>query len=365
MLSAPGWVVHSHAAEEESVYELTVQDQPLNLVMESLLWQALETTVELSAIGGARHREICSKKLKPPGGNPRRRPRQALSVLIPHSDSGRPPLSDLFVLSMVTHLAVEIAQRGFAMLLHTVPPPMSDWIADLIRSHRSDGIIAVGQGTEARALERLARTHRPLVIWGEPLEDPSCCTVGIDNVTGARSAVEHLLQIGRRRIVFLAHDSETAEARLRYEGYRHALEVAPLGTAPPRVISSDLVAGTGHAESEFGGKGSAFDAVFAASDITAMRLLRSLAASGLRVPEDVAVVGFGDIPLAEHWNPTLTTVRQDAREGARMLVELLLRRLVGEDTGSIVLPATVIVRESSAGRSVGGGFRVPAESRGP
>ena len=93
-----------------------------------------------------------------------------------------------------------------------------------------------------------------------------------------------------------------------------------------------------------------FDAVFAATDIIAISSMRAIVASGVRVPRDVAVVGFDDVAMAAHVHPSLTTVRQDLARGAALLVDLLLRRIAGEDTTSVVLPPELIVRESSGGR---------------
>jgi DNA-binding LacI/PurR family transcriptional regulator len=93
--------------------------------------------------------------------------------------------------------------------------------------------------------------------------------------------------------------------------------------------------------------GAAFDAVGAASDVIALSAIRALVASGLNVPQDVAVVGFDDISIAAHSQPSLATLRQNLEHGARTLVDLLLRRLNGEDTPSATMPAELIVRESS------------------
>jgi DNA-binding LacI/PurR family transcriptional regulator len=94
-------------------------------------------------------------------------------------------------------------------------------------------------------------------------------------------------------------------------------------------------------------EGGKFDAVFAATDVIAISAIRAIVASGLTVPRDVAVVGFDDISMAAYSNPPLTTVRQDLQRGAKILVDLVLRRIEGEDTPSATMPAELIVRESS------------------
>ena len=94
-------------------------------------------------------------------------------------------------------------------------------------------------------------------------------------------------------------------------------------------------------------EGVVFDAIFAASDVIALGALRALQASQVSVPDDVSVIGFDDLPLAEHAHPRLTTVQQDLRRGAAALVEFLFRRLDGEVTPSAILPVTIIGRDSS------------------
>ena len=103
----------------------------------------------------------------------------------------------------------------------------------------------------------------------------------------------------------------------------------------------------------FASSGASFDAVVGASDVIAMSAIRAITASGLAVPVDVAVVGFDDVTMAAHVNPPLTSVRQDFRRGAHTLVDVLLRRMGGEETPSVAMPAELIVRESSASASGG------------
>ncbi len=279
--------------------------------------------------------------------NLRLRRTQTLSVVIPLGHESGQPLTDPFFVEMLGHLADEITQRGYGMFLQKVLPPMKDWLQQLIGGHRADGIIVIGQSTEHRALEAVAPHYRPLVVWGGHLPQQSYCTVGTDNVAGAFAAVEHLVRTGRRRILFLG-DPSVPEISLRYEGYQQALARGPRGMAHHKIVPAHLTADTAYeAMRAYIREGGQFDAVFAATDVIAISAIRAITASGLRVPDDVAVVGFDDISLAAHSNPSLTTVRQDLHRGARTLVELMFRRLNDEDTPSATMPAELIVRESS------------------
>jgi DNA-binding LacI/PurR family transcriptional regulator len=280
--------------------------------------------------------------------NLRLRRTQTISVVIPLGHETGQALSDPFFVQMLGHLADEITQRGYGMFLQKILPPMDDWLPRLIASHRADGIIIIGQSTEHAALEEVAARYRPMVVWGGHLEHQSYCTVGTDNVGGARVVVEHLIRSGRRRIVFLG-DPAVPEIKLRHEGYKYALARAPRGAASDRIVPAHMTADTAYeAMRAFINEGGQFDAVFGATDIIALSAIRAITASGLNVPKDVAVVGFDDITLAAHSNPTLTTMRQDLPRGARILVDLLFRRLDGEDAPSATMQAELIVRESSS-----------------
>jgi DNA-binding LacI/PurR family transcriptional regulator len=272
---------------------------------------------------------------------------QTLSVVIPLAHERDQALTDPFFSAMLGHLAEEITRRGYGMYLEKILPPMAGWLPKLIAARRSDGIIVIGQSTEHAALEQAAATFAPLVVWGGHLEKQSYCVVGTDNVSAARTATEHLLASGRRRIVFVG-DPSIPEIRLRCEGYKLALERAPRGSAPPRVIKAHMTPEAAHAAMRrYIESGVQFDAVFAATDVIAISSMRALTGSGLAVPRQVAVVGFDDIAMAAHVHPSLTTVRQDVARGATLLVDLLLRRIAGEEPGSVALPGELVVRESS------------------
>ena len=271
---------------------------------------------------------------------------QNISVAIPLGHEVTQTLTDPFFVQMLGHLADEITQRGYGLVLQKVLPPMADWLPELVASNRSDGIIVIGQSTEHKALELVAEDYLPLVVWGGQIDHQTYCTVGSDNVGGARMATEHLLKLGRRRIVFLG-DAKVPEMRLRYRGYVQALEHAPKGTAEKRSISTHMTADKAYdAVREALAKEGKFDAVVAATDVIAISAIRAITSAGFRVPNDISVVGYDDIALAVHTTPPLTTVRQDIEKGAKSMVDLLFRRLDGEATESVTMATQLIIRES-------------------
>ncbi len=271
---------------------------------------------------------------------------ETISVVIPLAHEASQPLTDPFFVEMLGYLADAITQRGYGVLLQKIVPPMGDWLPTLVASGRSDGVIVIGQSTEHRVLEEVAGYYRPLVVWGAPAAHQNYCTVGTDNAAGAMRAVEHLLRLGRQRIVFFG-DPSLPEIGLRYEGYLAALENARRPLEAANIVPAHLTADTAYtAMSELLARKVPFDAVFAASDLIAISAIQAITAAGKSVPNDIAVVGFDDIALAAHSNPALTTVRQDLERGAHTIVDLMFRRLGGEDAPSATLSAELIVRES-------------------
>ena len=274
----------------------------------------------------------------------------SVSVVIPLGHEKTQPLTDPFFVQMIGHLADEITQRGYGIFLQKVLPPMHDWLTDLIASKRSDGIIVIGQSTEHKALETVAADYMPLVVWGGRISHQSYCTVGSDNIGGARLATEHLLGLGRRRIIFLG-DTKVPEIQLRYRGYSDALRHAGSRGAKGVNVTTHMTADMAFdAMRDYIIGGEKFDGVVAATDMIAIGAMRAIAATGLKVPEDVAVVGYDDISLAAQTIPPLTTVRQDVEKGAKHLVDLLFRRMDGESTESVKMSTELIIRESCGSR---------------
>ncbi|GAA3652639.1 LacI family DNA-binding transcriptional regulator [Microbacterium marinilacus] len=173
-------------------------------------------------------------------------------------------------------------------------------------------------------------------------------TVDTDNLAGARLATEHLLSLGHRRIGHLRGRGDLVSAQLRERGYREAL--ADAGIA----FDERLVAEGGYRRAEAAVAAAALlssdeppTAVFAANDLSAIETVRIATERGLRVPDDLSVIGFDDIPDATACSPTLTTIRQPLHEMGAAAVRTLLDMLSGGEGGHVRMPAELIVREST------------------
>jgi DNA-binding LacI/PurR family transcriptional regulator len=279
--------------------------------------------------------------------NLRLRKTDTIGVIIPLAHEAGQMISDPFFLEMVGRLADEITRRDYLVLLNKVITSEPGWLDRIIQSHRADGLLIIGQSTQHDALNGVAATYRPMVVWGVPIPEHRYCLVGSDNHEGGRLAVSHLVARGRRRIVFLG-EIDAPEAIQRFEGYRAGLEGAGIAFDPALVIPSHYTREDAQAAVEgLLASGVVFDAVFAFSDVLALAALTTLQRAGKRVPGDVAVVGFDDILLAQHSTPPLTTIRQDLEAGARIMVDLLFRRMAGDSSPSTISPVRLVARESA------------------
>ena len=269
---------------------------------------------------------------------------QAIGVVLPLGHETGQHLTDPFFSAMLGHLADALTDRGFDLLLSRVIPTDDDWLDRMLDSGRTDGAIIIGQSNQTAALDRAAARGAPIVVWGTRLPGQVHCTVGTDNAAGGALAAQHLIDAGRTRLVFLG-DPAAPEIGERRRGFLAACAAAG--------VAADTVATHLTPDAAFGavaghlGNHPAPDGIVAASDTIAMMAIRALAERRLRVPEDVAVIGFDDVALAAHTTPPLTSVRQDIARGAALLVELLMRKLAGETVEPIVLAPELVVRAST------------------
>lgn len=269
---------------------------------------------------------------------------QTIGIVIPLGHESKQQITDPFFQEMVSRLADEITLRGFEVLLSKVSEPTEGWLDRIVQSKRCDGVLIIGQSDQHAVLNAMAATYRPMVVWGGDLPDRLYCTVGVDNRLGARLAVQHLIDNGRRRIAFLGMP-DAPEVGLRREGYLAALAEANLPPSPELLVPTHFTLDTAQAAVEaLIDSNVVFDALFAASDLIAVTAIQALTKAGRSVPEDVSVIGFDDIALARYSSPPLSTIRQDLAAGAKAMVDMVFRRIAGEDTGSLFMTPELVRR---------------------
>ncbi len=271
----------------------------------------------------------------------------AIGVVIPLGHETGQHISDPFFITMLGLLADALTERGYDLVLSRVIPTDGDWLDRFTDSGRVDGIIVIGQSNQFDTLDQVAERYRPLLVWGGYQQGQVHCSVGSDNVAGGEMAARHLIERGCKTIAFFG-DPTALEIAQRLEGCKVAMERAGL-LANLRLLPAHLVndpADTAIAEFLADG-GPRPDGIFAASDVIAMSALRTLSELEISVPSEKKVIGYDGLALGEHTVPRLSTIRQDLTTGAHNLVDLLLRRIAGEDTASVVMPPELMVRMSS------------------
>jgi DNA-binding LacI/PurR family transcriptional regulator len=228
-------------------------------------------------------------------------------------------------------------------------------VLDGIRGRLIDGLILSPIALGAAELER-RRDTTPLVLLGERVFDGPADHVAIDNVAAARTATAHLVGLGRTRIAAIGAQPRPSSgtAHLRLRGYQEALAEARLPTRPEWVVEVDQYHRADGAAAMRGllDLPEPPDAVFCFNDLMALGALREAHERGVRVPDDLAVVGWDDIEDGRYSTPTLTTISPDKQRIASVAVELLAARL-GSDSEpphEVTAPFTLAVRESTGGR---------------
>jgi LacI family transcriptional regulator len=256
------------------------------------------------------------------------------------------------VLDAGTEVGVAVAvsvrprpERGAGMKRSTA------WVRHLARIGRS-AVIDVVDDVRQGDLAALSRARLPLVVI-DPLSVPhrQVTSVGATNFSGGLAATQHLLSLGHRHIAYLGASVDALYNQARMHGYRAAMEAAGEDVPDEYILS-----GTAHHEEGIAGGMVLLDlrqrptAVFAATDGVAAAMIEAARTRGLRVPEDLSVVGFDDTEVAQLVSPPLTTVRQPLREMGRVALNTALRLVAGErlDSHHVELATELIVRRSTA-----------------
>lgn len=247
--------------------------------------------------------------------------------------------------------AHEAAASLVISVLHTHAGPGRDWM-ERLAARRTDGVVIVASKLSAGVQGQLTARSLPFVVVdpeGEPA--PGVVSVGATNWNGGLAATRHLVELGHRRIAMISGPADMLCSQARIDGYRAALEAAGIPVEPELIRRGTFLVDSGH---DHGHALLSLDdpptAIFAGSDLQAFGVFEAARQRGLRVPEDLSVVGFDDLPLARSAWPPLTTVRQPLQEMAALATRTVLGMGRGEmpETRRVELATELIVRESTA-----------------
>ena len=242
------------------------------------------------------------------------------------------------------------AARGFQVLLKPLEPHDGVGYMRLVRENHVDGIILSGPRQDEREVIQLHQEGLPVMLMGQ-LPDSGLPYVDIDAVEGSARAVRHLIEHGHRRIALITNATlEYTSAQQRRMGYEKALRESGIEPDCSLVQEGTYTPASGFAAMEKLLLVSPRPtAAYVASDVVALGAIRAIKHAGLRIPADVAVVGFDDVPLADFYDPPLTTVRIPAYGLGWACGERLVRLIQGDslDQTGLLLESELVTRESS------------------
>lgn len=222
-------------------------------------------------------------------------------------------------------------------------------IRPFLSTHHVDGVLLISSHRGNPMIEHLRQADLPFVCCGKPLGERGALSyVSSDDHEGARTMVRYLLESGRRRVATITGPQDTPGGLERLQGYREVLAEHGIAHDERLVAHGDYSRASGEAGmQQLLTAAPDLDAVFVASDLMADGALAAIKRAGLRVPEDIAVGGFDDSPVAPAAHPPLTTIRQPWDRISEMMVRQLLDQIHGEGPATVILPTELVVRESA------------------
>ncbi len=270
---------------------------------------------------------------------------------------GHPDLQHPFFHEVLGGLKQRVGAEGFDLLLFASERPGNGYgphsYLKRARHHNVDACALIGLDPDDPEVRRLTRAEIPCVGIDMHLEGPSVEVVMSDNVEGAAAAVRHLYGLGHRRIATITGMVDSRPGADRLRGYRAAVQESGLAYRDDYVAYGDFYAESGREATErLLALAEPPTAIFAAADMMAIGAIRAAAQAGLRVPEDLSIIGFDDIQLATHVNPPLTTMRQDKLGLGAAAGDALVARVAGDPDRPALrtLGVELVVRGSTAGR---------------
>lgn len=272
-----------------------------------------------------------------------------LGLVIPTTE---PRLSDPFFIEFLTGFGNEASAHGYDLLVSTRSPgPQEiDAYRHLVGGKRVDGLAVVRTRRQDPRIAYLSQQNFPFVAFGRTEDANAFPFVDEDGRAGIAQATQHLVDLGHRRIAFIAADQNLMFAHERLMGFLETMQANGLAVDDSLVVEGDLSQRSGRrATCQLLDVSKPPTAIMATNDLMALGAIAAVQARGLIVSRDVAVTGFDDIPLAEYSHPPLTTVRQPIYRIGRMICQMLIQMIQGEhlENRQVILEPTLAVRAST------------------
>jgi LacI family transcriptional regulator len=327
--------VAQRAGVSRTVVSFVLNNRPHSGIPESTRQRVLQAAAELGYLPNRAARALASGRSR------------QIAVLV--GETRNDAYGDAFLPSLLRGIDAAARAGGYRILFEYLDETTEQQALTSFRESTSDGVLVWAPEQSSSVLDGFIRDGAAIVVIGDPDSAP-CLSVDIDNSAAARTAVEHLLGHGYRDVAMITNvPLSFASSRARLAGYLAALDAAEIRPNAEWIVPGDLDEESGRRAME---KALAWRplprAVFAASDQVAIGALGTLQRAGIRVPEDVALVGFDDIPLAASVHPALSTIRVPASElgqlASRRLIDLIEGRSV--EPARVILPTSLITRLS-------------------
>jgi len=256
--------------------------------------------------------------------------------------------TDTYMPLLIQGVSAAANARAHSVMLWVAEPDYERrTISQVMQNGLVDGVILASTLSDDPLVRALIEGSLPFVLVGRHPTHAGVNYVDVDNINSARQAVNHLLRLGRRRIATITGPQNMRVGADRAEGYATALRQRGLAVDPDLMVEGDFTEANAYAAMQrllpFNP-----DAVFTASDVMAIGALRAIRDAGRRVPEDIALIGFDDMPFAAHTQPPLTTVRQPVLRTGETAAEMLIELIEQPEAPPrrIVLPTELIIRVS-------------------
>ncbi len=315
------------------------------LVSDDVRRRVMDAARELNYKVDANARKLRSNKI------------QTLAILVlEDTDNDHGAINPFFV-PMISEILRYGGEKGYELIM-SLQRETNSWGAEYCISRPAEGIIFLGSKdfeTYAKNFESYDHADDNWVIWGlNRTEGNKVCVVS-DNEGGAFEAVQHLVSLGRKRIAYLGKfEGDHWEFIERYQGYTRALHDNGLELDLALTVACGLtLEDSAAAVARLIDEGVAFDAVFASTDVMGIGALRELSARGIKVPDQVSVMGFDDLWVCNTVSPRLSTVRQDTTLAARALVDCVTALIEGEPINTQRIPTQLVIRDSCGGGTFG------------
>lgn len=260
-------------------------------------------------------------------------------------------IADPFVSEIVRGLEETGQNHGYTIILcNSNAEPRRELAAvKALREKRVDGIIVTASRIGDLYLPLLEDFGAPIVLINNQQTGRYVYSIGTDDLRGGQIATEHLLSLGHTRIGYIAAPNNVNSSQARMSGYRAALESHGIAFDPVLVADGDgRPAAAMEATARLLSQGENPTAIFCYNDMTAIGAMHALKQMGIRVPDDISIVGYDDIPIAEYLDPPLTTIRQQKYDMGCMAMDMLLRLLNGAtDVQDVTIEPTLVIRRST------------------